>query len=223
MNARDLSPLLTCLAMHVACAQQSFTAPTFPAEVKSPHQTCIRLDAQADLDRLKDVQNAIRAVNSLLPQVPPEEEAYIRAEKKRIWNLGVEGQAGISGSASELLRRRPLYWAWFIRDDATLLQHEIAMQHGYKNARKLTPNVDALEAQQSLNLLSRAIMLDRSVRDNMRKAGRGMDDSDMKDVIWKTNRPSASPAFLSPASFHGLFMHRSRRNETSCVRPGNAS
>jgi len=187
MIVKFLIILMTCSILQVAIAQQTFAVPSFPSSIKPAYETCIhKADAQGDLEHLEKIQEAVRAVNSLLPQLPPEEDAFIRAERKRIWDLYGQGQFDISERASDALHRRPLFLAWDIRDDAAAVQREIAMQHGYENARKLTPNVDALEAQQSLNLLDRAIRLDRSVRNNLQKAARGMDGNDMKRIVAKT-------------------------------------
>lgn len=130
----------------------------------------------------------MREVNSLLPQVPPEEDAYIRAEMTRISELFKQGEIEIWKRASDALRLRPLFLAWDIRDDAAKLQSEIAMQHGYENARRSTPNVDALEAQRSTELVYRAVLLDRSVRNNLHRAARGLDGNDVKAVLSKTER-----------------------------------
>lgn len=129
----------------------------------------------------------MRAVISLLPQVPREEENYIRAEAKRIWNLGLSGQIKISEQADAELRRRPLFLAWNIRGLAARVQSEIAMQRGYENARKLTPKIDALEAQQSVDLLFEATRFDRVVRNDLKKGARGLDEEEIKTVVSQTS------------------------------------
>ena len=186
MNANVLLILPLCLTVHVAFAQGNFTVPFFASTVKPASEACMSSDAQADLQKLETIQEAVRAVIGLLPQVPRDEENYIRAEKKRIWASVMNGQTGISERASAELRRRPLFLAWDIRDDAAAVQREIAMQHGYENARKLTPNVDSLAAQQSVDLLFEATRFDRSVRINLKKAARGLDEEDIKSVVSKT-------------------------------------
>jgi hypothetical protein len=178
--------LVTCSIFQVAIAQDAFAVPSFPSSIKLPHEACPRTDPQGDLERLEKIQEAVRDVNSLLPQLPPEEDAYIRAENKHIYDLFMQSKFDISKRASAALKRRPLFLAWNIRDDAARVQREIAMQHGYENARKLTPNVDALAAQQSLELLYRVVGLDKSVRNNLQKAARGMDENDMNEIVRKT-------------------------------------
>lgn len=144
-------------------------------------------NSQRDLEILESIQETVRAVNKLLPKPPPEEDAYLRAESKRASDLFMQqGKYKSSYAAYDALHRRPLFFAWEIRKIAASVQSEIAMQHGYENARISTPNVDALEAQQALVLLDQVIQLDRHVRNDLRKAASGIDGNEMKGMLLST-------------------------------------
>ena len=83
----------------------------------------------------------------------------------------MNGQTGIPERASAELRDQPLFLAWDILDDAGAVQREIAMQRGYKNARKSNLNLDNLEALQSVEPLFRTTQFEQVVRNNLKKGG----------------------------------------------------